>query len=116
VDRASRGNWIGTIRTPDGTLPVRLHLAEERTEIQVGPGPKVPVKELRIEQGFLVGEAAVALDLSEGDHRPTKIELQLRFIRGTSLAGAATAVSIGDPPAFGLPTFISLRKGRASPE
>ncbi|MFY9561953.1 MAG: hypothetical protein WAQ52_17100 [Terriglobales bacterium] len=108
ADESTRGAWVGTIRTPKSTLPVRLRFTGDQSEIRVGHKSFVPIKELRIEQGFLMGEADISIDLPETRRRTSKLALQLRLIDGKRFVGAASAVSTGDLPGFSLPTFISL--------
>jgi CubicO group peptidase (beta-lactamase class C family) len=110
VDESMRGAWVGTMRTPTSTLPVSLRFAKDQSEIRVGKRSFVPIKELRIEQGFVMGEANISIDLPETRRRTTKLELQLQFIDGKRFVGAASTVSTGDLPGFSLPTFISLVK------
>ncbi|MBI3478699.1 MAG: beta-lactamase family protein [Acidobacteria bacterium] len=108
VNESMRGAWVGTMRTPTRTLPAGLRFAKDQSEIRVGNRSFVPIKELRIEQGFVMGEADISIDLPETRTRTTKLELQLQFIDGKRFVGAASTVSTGDLPGFSLPAFISL--------
>jgi CubicO group peptidase (beta-lactamase class C family) len=85
ADPSKVGTWVGTVDTPKGKLPVRMQITgDDHVQIGFEHGAMVPVEGLGIEQGFLSGEAATSLSLPETGNQPSKLQLQLLWVGGTT--------------------------------
>jgi CubicO group peptidase (beta-lactamase class C family) len=104
------GEWIGTVRTYQSTLPMRLNVATDGTiDVSIADQPAVRVANATFEHGRLSGDVATTIPTEDASRWPHRLSLGLLLYDG-KLAGEVTANSTADRTYFTLTSYAELRK------
>jgi CubicO group peptidase (beta-lactamase class C family) len=104
------GVWTGTLRTWQGTVPLRLMIQREGdVQIAVGNGAPAPVTEARWEEGVWSGSVAATIPTPDASRHPHSVLLQLRLYDG-KLKGQASAQTPDEPVYFALTSYVELSR------
>lgn len=102
------GQWTGTVRTWEHTIPMALAIASDGSvRGHVADEPDAPGTEVEWGDSTLVARIAGAMPTSDAQHWPHSILLQLR-LRDGKLTGMATAQTTADPVHFALTSYVAL--------
>jgi hypothetical protein len=102
------GQWTGTVRTWERTIPMSLVIAADGAiHGHVADEPDSPGTEIEWGDSTVVARIAGTMPTSDAQHWPHSILLQLR-IRNGKLTGMATAQTTADPVHFALTSYVEL--------
>ncbi|MGH7717832.1 MAG: serine hydrolase domain-containing protein, partial [Gemmatimonadaceae bacterium] len=102
------GEWSGTLRTWNDSLPFRLVVPPEGdARLQLAGRPEMPLSRARFNDGTLTGRFAGSVPTPDVSRQPHEIALDLT-LRGDTLSGVVAAVATADRIHFLLPSWVSL--------
>ncbi len=103
------GEWAGTVRTWNGSLPMTLAIAADgSTQASIADQPKAAVVNPRLQGGRLSGNFDGTIPTPDANREPGNIVLDLRF-HDDRLSGA---VSRAAPNGYALSSYVSLTRQR----
>jgi CubicO group peptidase (beta-lactamase class C family) len=104
------GEWSGTLRTYEGTVPMRL-LIDSRGHIQarIADQPATSVTNVTFDHGRLAGTFDARIPTDDAARWPHNISIGL-LLTGGKLAGEVTANSTADRIYFSLSSYAELTK------
>lgn len=110
------GEWTGTLRTYQGTVPLTLVFQQDGdVHVRLGEQLRTLLNDVVLREGNLVGRFAGDIPTEDtGRHRHTVL-LNLRLRPDGRLSGQATALTPPDPLYFALSSYVELRKVSGSP-
>jgi CubicO group peptidase (beta-lactamase class C family) len=109
VKPAEIGRWTGEIRTWNASIPVRLDI-DQAGAMQMTIGDRTEtLREVRIDSGFLRGECACTVPMSDANGEPTKADFALRH-DGDRWFGSVRVISTAPRSDFSLPAYVALRR------
>ncbi len=104
------GEWEGTLRTWERTIPMTLIVkADGDIHAHMEGGLDALVDEVKWRHDELVGRFAGRIPTSDASRWPHSVLLDLRLRSGT-LSGTATAQTTADPVHFALSSYVTLAK------
>ena len=108
------GEWEGSVRTYQGTLPLKLSVRSAREisiELDGRAGAPIPVNTplgpLAFQKGWLSGPFSASIPTEDARRSPHLVFLRLK-LQGDVLAGTASAVAMNKT--FALPYWASLKR------
>lgn len=108
------GEWTGTLRTWDRTVPMTLSIRPDGdVHVRLQGGLEAVLNETRWQDQTLTGRFAGVVPTSDARRWPHEIVLSLR-LRGGVLGGMGAALSTTDPVYFALTSYVSLSRQRAT--
>lgn len=108
------GEWSGTLRTYQGTVPMSLTIRSEGTvTLMLAGQDSTPLDGVSYRDGNLMGRASGVIPTDDARRYPHTVLLSLRLREGR-LLGRATAQTPGEPVHFALSSYVDLaRRGAA---
>jgi CubicO group peptidase (beta-lactamase class C family) len=107
------GEWAGTLRTWERTLPMKLVVQTDGdVHVSIDGGLETVLNQVRWQGNQLEGRFAGTIPTSDASRWPHNVELSVR-LRGGTLNGMAAAETTTDPVYFALSSYVALSR-RAS--
>jgi hypothetical protein len=104
------GEWGGTIRTWDRTMPLTLTVRSDGdVHVHIEGQLEALLNDAKWEGNELTGRFAGTIPTSDASRWPHEILISLR-LRNATLSGMAAAVTTTDPVYFALSSYASLTK------
>ncbi|HVT59601.1 MAG TPA: serine hydrolase domain-containing protein [Thermoanaerobaculia bacterium] len=104
------GDWDGEVQTYQGALPVAMAIQEDGgISVRLGNEAAAALERGHFNGSTLQGSLAGRLPAADTQALPHRLEIEL-FVDKQEMMGTARAVSQGDTPGFGLPSYLALRK------
>ncbi len=86
------GTWNGLVHTYAGDEPVTLTIHDGVGHLKIGQLADAAISRMRVEEGYLVGEASTGVETDDARRYRETVQLSLR-LRGDALNGGITAMS-----------------------
>lgn len=106
-----RGEWSGTLRTYEGTVPFVLTVRENDVHARIADQPEAVLDRAAFRFGALTGRLAATITTADARRHAHQITLGL-WLRDGVLSGQASALTTTDPVYFALSSYVELRKAR----
>jgi CubicO group peptidase (beta-lactamase class C family) len=104
------GEWTGTLRTWQRTVPLRLTIAGDGTSFAwLGDEPRAVVNQMSFSGTRLSGRFAGRIPTDDAGRWPHSIGLGLELVGGR-LKGQLSAQAVGDPTYYSLASYAELDK------
>jgi hypothetical protein len=104
------GEWSGTVRTWERTIPMTLAVQPDGdVHVRIEGGLESLLNNVRWQDSTLVGRFAGTIPTSDASRWPHDVLVSLR-LRNGSLAGMASALQIAEPVHFALTSYVSLTR------
>jgi len=104
------GEWSGTLRTYQRTVPMRLRINTDGSiQAWIGDQSGASVTNASFSDGRLSGTFAARIPAADAERWPHNVSLGL-LLRGGKLAGEVTANSTGDRVYFSLSSYAELTR------
>ena len=103
------GKWVGEIQTWERAIPLTLSISSTR-EIHVKIGSQDGLlQQAVVEDGHVYGVVRGDVGTPDAPRPPYNLEIEL-YLRGDTLAGAATTRALPGKEGPALPYWVTLRK------
>ena len=105
------GEWRGTVRTHEGSLPLVLRVSGDEVRLRLGdrPGLWTLLNGATLRDGVLRGRAVGTIPTRDASSRPHVLALELR-LAGDTLAGWVAAQATTPTNDFSLSSYAALRR------
>ncbi len=108
------GEWSGTIRTYQGTLPLTLSFQPDGdVHVRIGEQLRTLLNDAAFRDGQLTGRFAGHIPTPDAEHHRHIVLLNLRLRGDGRLGGQATAHTPSEPLYFALTSYVELTKRAA---
>ncbi|HEX9582699.1 MAG TPA: serine hydrolase domain-containing protein [Gemmatimonadales bacterium] len=104
------GDWAGTLRTWQGTLPFKLQFQPDgNARVTLGDQMPALLSDVRLIGGVLTGRFPGTIPTPDAARHPHSILLQLRLLDG-KLKGQASAQTTGEPAYFAVTSYVEVTR------
>lgn len=104
------GEWAGTLRTHQGTVPLLLDFRPDGTvHIRLDRQGRMLLSPVWYRNGQLIGRFPGTIPTEDAARHPHSVLLNLR-LRDGRLSGMATAQTTGDPVYYALSSYVELTR------
>jgi CubicO group peptidase (beta-lactamase class C family) len=108
------GEWSGTVRTWEGTIPIKLVAQPDGdVHVRLGGGLESLLNDVRWQDSTLVGRFAGAVATSDAARWPHDVLVSLRLRKG-ALNGMVSALQVAEPVHFALTSYATLTRDSTS--